>query len=539
MKHLLPFFVFLFPVCLFANEPQWKAFVQEDTVLVGHINLTKIDVAQIIQNSKPIADAIPPDSLPLVEGGQKYLTETLGIKEVFIVANLRMFPPQAVIILPKTEKTNTDMIQELTDQYGFTMVNRKDSKYVLIIPKRSWTVSDADSYFNQNIPATLVDRPDIAEAFQAVENAPIKLVMAMPEFARKVIKETRPQLPSPFDKLDIVTPLSGLRWAAIGIEPATSVMNVTAAMTSELAAQNTLQSLQEAVPLILDGVPTSFSIFGSGLLSVSQPEFKETLLKNQDRIRALVIPKVEGKNLTVRWEKPQFEEMFNLASPFLKELTTNEHDRIKRQPCSTQIRILLLSLHTHHDSQGKFPPPFTVDAKGKPLHSWRVLVLPYIEQYELYKKIRLDEPWDSTHNKQFHDQMPTMFRCPACTLGDPKRDTVYCMVVGEETIGVPNGKGISWDKITDGTSNTIALVERKTPVCWMEPVDVLQEHAYLGVNKHELGIGSEHLGGVIAGLCDGSVYFMKEDIDHKWLKALLTKAGGENVPRDELLELFR
>jgi hypothetical protein len=206
------------------------------------------------------------------------------------------------------------------------------------------------------------------------------------------------------------------------------------------------------------------------------------------------------------------------------------------------MKILILAFHNYHSRDNKVPPPFTVDANGKPLHSWRVLVLPYLEQHELYKKIRLNEPWNSAHNKQFHDQMPTIFRCPTGTLGNPKRDTTYCMLVGDEMIGVPNGKGISIDQITDGTSNTILLAERKTPVCWMEPTDILQEHAYLGVNKHALGIGSEHEGGAVVGVCDGSACFLKETIDLKMLKALLTKAGGENIEyneRNKLLDYIR
>ena len=239
---------------------------------------------------------------------------------------------------------------------------------------------------------------------------------------------------------------------------------------------------------------------------------------------------MEEKNLTLRWEKPQFDEMLQTAAPLIAQATTEMRENAGRSQCSNLIRQLVLSFHNYHDINGKFPPPFTVDADGKPLHSWRILVLPYLEQNELYKQIRLDEPWDSEHNKQFHDKMPWVFKCSTNTLGNPQRDTVYCMVVGKDMIGVPDGKGIRVVQITDGTSNTMLIAERKTPVCWMEPVDILQEHAYLGVNKHEFGIGSEHSGGANTGFADGSSRFIKDDIDLKILKAILTKAGGESVP---------
>ena len=94
-------------------------------------------------------------------------------------------------------------------------------------------------------------------------------------------------------------------------------------------------------------------------------------------------------------------------------------------------------------------------------------------------------------------------------------------------------------QMTDGTSNTICLVERKTHVCWMEPTDILQEHAYLGVNKHEHGIGSEHPGGVSAALVDGSSHFMRDEIPLAMIKALLTRAGGESVDASGFVEPAR
>ena len=211
--------------------------------------------------------------------------------------------------------------------------------------------------------------------------------------------------------------------------------------------------------------------------------------------------------------------------------------------CVNNLQELTRAFHSYHAIHKRFPPPFTVDANGKPLHSWRTLILPYMntndELYErlgLFENIRFDEPWDSTHNKQFHDKMPTVFRCSQSTRGNPERDTIYCMVVGKETIGSPDGEGTRINQITDGTSNTVMLVERKTPVCWMEPTDVLQEHAYLGVNKHERGIGSEHPGRVVVSFADSSIHFLKENADLKTLKAFLTKAGGELPDASQIFE---
>ena len=536
MKHLTFLSVLLlFPVSLLAGEPHWQQFLKEETVLIVHVDLDKVDVAQTLQNNKTLVEnilqafpAAPKDVqtlIPLAESGKKYLTQTLGIHEAYLVVNIQMIG-MAAVILPQTGSIKTETLRAaatlLLPKDSLKIVNSRDNKFVLIVP----TVLEPDQWIDQIIPSASAARPDFVEAFKAVEDAPVKIVAALPEFVRKVVKETAPKLPEPFDKIDIVTSLSGLRWKAVGIEPETGTVSFTAAMTSELAAFNAQETWQKTLPVIIDNVPTSFSI--SSIASVEKMEIKESIVKNKERIQVLLTLKADGKNLALRWEKPQFEELLTIAAPLIEEMALSEAERMRRQSCSLKIKQLVLAFHNHHDSLNRIPPPFTADANGKPLHSWRVLVLPFLDQDKLYKQIRLNEPWDSAHNRQFHDKMPPIFQCPMSTLGNPNRDTAYCMVVGNDMIGVPDGKGISYYKITDGTSNTILLVERKTPVCWMEPTDVLQEHAYLGVNKHEQGIGSEHEGGVMVGFADGSQCLMKETIDLKILKAVLTRAGGES-----------
>jgi prepilin-type processing-associated H-X9-DG protein len=216
---------------------------------------------------------------------------------------------------------------------------------------------------------------------------------------------------------------------------------------------------------------------------------------------------------------------------FVFPLTLLGNDELSPEAqCAKNMQTLVRAIHAYHDTHDQFPPPASRGTDNKPLHSWRVLILPFIEgQAELYKAIRLNERWDSEHNKQFHDKMPKIFRCPACTLGNPERDTIYCLAVGNDMISIPISRGITYGDVHDGTSNTILMVERKTPVCWMDPTDVLQEHAYLGINKHDKGIGSQHPGGCNSAFCDGSTRFAKENIDLKILKAFLTRAGRETV----------
>jgi hypothetical protein len=152
-----------------------------------------------------------------------------------------------------------------------------------------------------------------------------------------------------------------------------------------------------------------------------------------------------------------------------------------------------------------------------------VLILPFLEEDKLYRQIRLDEPWDSPYNKQFHNQMPRIYYNSAYPETRETGQTNYCMVVGPDCIGQPNGKGLNPQDIAKkGLSNTVLLIERQTPVCWMAPDDIFEEKAFLGINKDAAGIGGRTPGGVIATYADGSARLVEQDTPVKKLKELLS-----------------
>jgi len=210
-----------------------------------------------------------------------------------------------------------------------------------------------------------------------------------------------------------------------------------------------------------------------------------------------------------------------------------------RMQCSNNLKQIALAMHTYHDVYKCLPPAYTVDEDGQPLHSWRVLILPYIEQTALYEQIRLDEPWDSEHNWQFHDVVISAFQCPSGGLNARFRremptlkadgNCYYSAVIRPETpfFGC---EAMSLGDIHDGASNTILIVERLLPVCWMDPNnDIGFDTACRGVNSDLRGIGSAHTGGANVAIADGSVIFISDTINPETLRAALTKSGGENT----------
>lgn len=192
------------------------------------------------------------------------------------------------------------------------------------------------------------------------------------------------------------------------------------------------------------------------------------------------------------------------------------------------FKMLALAMLNHESMFGAFPPAYTVDENGKPLHSWRVLILPFLEQNSLYQQIRLDEPWDSEWNSQFHDQCPKVYQ--SVFNPDPSK-AVIGVVVGEKTVFPPvtrkGQRGIRIAEIQDGTYNTILLVPCK-PVCWMDPTG----DPRIGQLQSVIEVEYDGAPGTIpAAFCDGSVQRISLLIDETIWRNLLMRSDGQNVPR--------
>ena len=205
--------------------------------------------------------------------------------------------------------------------------------------------------------------------------------------------------------------------------------------------------------------------------------------------------------------------------------------------CQNHLKCLLLAIHNYHDEFGTFPPAYTTDASGRKLHSWRTLLLPYLDEAESYEELRLDEPWDSPHNvaveKSIFTRTKDFYACPKDPVFRQSQwfDTNYFAVLGPRTIWSTDGS-VSFDDVVDGTQRTICIVEvAGSGVHWMEPRDLHFERMSFDVNglsNHGL---SSHHGSVSrtkhAGIChvgvlDGSVFALPASISQKYLRELLT-----------------
>jgi hypothetical protein len=141
----------------------------------------------------------------------------------------------------------------------------------------------------------------------------------------------------------------------------------------------------------------------------------------------------------------------------------------------------------------------------------------------LYKEFRLDQPWDSEHNRKLIPRMPAVLRSPF-SKAEPGR-TTYVVPVGNETV-FPGRKGIEFREITDGLSNTIMLVEvdDEHAVIWTRPEDLSIDN-----KRPTAGLLNISGTGYLAALCDGSVLVISPKSARQNLPAMFTRAGGEVI----------
>ena len=184
----------------------------------------------------------------------------------------------------------------------------------------------------------------------------------------------------------------------------------------------------------------------------------------------------------------------------------------------SNLKEIGIALHNHHDVHRNLPGDITAK-DGAPLLSWRVAILPYIEKKELYDQFKLDEPWDSPANKSLIAKMPTTYAA------DGNADTgltVYRGFAGPGMYFEP-GKKRTFASFTDGTSNTLAVVEAAEPVIWTKPGGL------------DLGAADDLPDGDFRVLCvDAATYTVKPDYDRAEFRKLLTVAGGEVVDKSKV-----
>jgi hypothetical protein len=340
-----------------------------------------------------------------------------------------------------------------------------------------------------------------------------------------MLQHEEQKFPPPFRRVSELANLFDAAW--LNLDPATfsvlSMYDWRLRAASDADAEQAEQVLQE-------------------MMTAAQQMFLPEIMKGiegddkvSDAMRAYVnrmsaelstLPMLEREGQVIRMSQidaPQIASVGVLVGLLLPAVQA-AREAARRMNASNNLKQIGLAMHNHHAAYRELPAPAITGDSGKPLLSWRVKILPFIEQQELYQQFRLDEPWDSPHNLRLVDEMPSTFEDPSAPA--PPGHTVFKLprAVGSpfEKVGEPR----KFRDMLDGLSNTLMVVETdvKDAVPWTKPDDW-----NVDPSQPLLGTGRAHQGGFHVLMSDGAVKFVTLSIDPQLFRALMTHQGKERV----------
>jgi hypothetical protein len=186
-------------------------------------------------------------------------------------------------------------------------------------------------------------------------------------------------------------------------------------------------------------------------------------------------------------------------------------ERRQTELCRARLRQIAMAMRAYYDDFGTLPPAYIVDANGRPMHSWRVLLLPYLGHQQLYARYRFDEPWNGPNNRRLAGQTPAVFTCPA-DRGRDKTRTSYLVVTGEKTV-FNGAEPMALDSVE---AFTLLVVEcADSGIDWMEPRDLRHDAMSMRINDRSgtTCVRSNHGRGANVALSDARAQFVSERVD--------------------------
>jgi prepilin-type processing-associated H-X9-DG protein len=273
----------------------------------------------------------------------------------------------------------------------------------------------------------------------------------------------------------------------------------------------------------------------SPLLDIPQATGSLAMLGMINRAESMLaqIPiKRAGNSLTARIDIPEQDLKTVMATSgigvgLLLPAVQKVREAAARTKDANNLKQIAIAMLNYESAVGRMPPAAICDKNGKPLLSWRVAILPYIEQQNLYQQFHLDEPWDSEHNIKLARIMPSVYFRPIDPISAEIPTTCYLALVGNGA-GFELNRGLSLLDFTDGTSNTLLVVESEKAVPWTKPEDIEYDP------KKMPPIAFSWSGRTQVLFADGSVRALSKRVPEKTWHLLIQRADGQPIPPGDL-----
>lgn len=480
----------------FANADESRtapisAYLGNDTVLVGWADVDDVDVPGFQAFAKKYDLRTGP--MDEVTQLQKAL-KTVGVERIFAIATFAdMSPGGPLAVLPSTpEKVET--VQLLMT----TIVPRKVANVIVHgdnVLIGSQKVLDRYTAKGKAKPYT-----ELVAAVNEVQ-LPNAVIVRVPAASAIFLSPVIPELMNKLllsDTTDLNTVSS--------IAMSTEIISLSASIPPQQAVLKVEMASEEMASALAD--------------------ITNSAMKNSEQTKNLQV-KVDGKIAQLVLAN---NEAVESAMDGLMMLLAPAKASAKQLQRMNSMKQIGLAMHNYYDVYRTLPPQALGSKDGKKLLSWRVLILPFLDQNELYQKFKLDEPWDSEHNLKLIDEIPFVYSGEVPSNAKPNGKTRLQTPLRSDSVFGRVGQATSFRDIIDGTSNTLMVVEvpADKAVIWTKPEDVTAE----GEVAPSL-FTAEGEDGFLALFCDGSVRKIASTIATKTLVALLTMNGGEIIDNND------
>lgn len=459
-------------------------FIDDQTIGVMRVDMSQLDLDKLYEFGRELGFATYPLLKPQ-EAARKFAEafKQAGGRELYVVASLADFPERPPFLVVPLEKGSNE--EKLKAALASTEMQERIGD-VLFAGSRT-----ARQRIVESPPKS---RPELQRALEAAGESQLQVVFMPSASARRVVEELMPTLPASVGGGPTRTVSRGAMWTAITLNG-----------PPEIQARLVIQGQDAPTATMLRGLWRE-------MLARAWPEGA--------KISDAITPDLYDDRLVLQLKRETLESIANLVRPQLGAVT----DFTRRQQSSEHLKQIGLAMHSYLDVHKHFSPAALTAADGKPLLSWRVAILPYLEQEALYEEFHLDEPWDSPHNRKLIDRMPDVYK--SLGVAATENRTPYVVPVGKGS-AFEGTKGTAIGEITDGTSNTIMIMEvaDEQAVIWTKPDDYSYDP-----KQPAMGLTSPYSDGRLLSFCDGSVRFITQNLDDELLRRLLTRNDGQVVP---------
>lgn len=492
-------------------DDQTIAFCRLDTARVDVMAAAKLLADLVAEDAAEIRRQLETDAA-VIDTLRRQLREAGG-RELLAFLSLRSMPPEPVIVFPVETGGDAEKLAEFVrGMPPLAQALRNEAVHYACEALNESAVFFGPQSALARLKVTAGG--DVSEqlvaALTAAGDGAVQQIILPTKDQRRVIAEAMPSLPPELGGGSTEPFTQGLEWIAVGIQ---SPPDLALRLTVQARDEETAAEQQAVIEKALEWV-------------VGRPEVKEHV-PALSKLLGIMGPERDGSRLVMELNEANqgVPTLIAALSPAVKQA----RGAAKRMQAMNNLKQFAIAMHNFADVYGgAFPAVASGDKAGKPLLSWRVHLLPFLEQDALYKQFKLDEPWDSEHNKKLIEKMPAIFHAPTSKLDKAKGLTVYVAPVGEGLIftGKPGASGTKFVEITDGTSNTVMLVEvaDEAAVVWTSPEDWA-----LDADKPLRDVLGQHGKEFLAALADGSVRAFNDKLTAEtWVK-LLTRAGSEVV----------